>query len=55
MERDNQALERELEYNDVIDPYKDQAVKNVINAFNEGYMLGRKHGEAVFGGENGGR
>jgi hypothetical protein len=52
---DDLALDFELEINDAVDQYKDEAVKNAVYAFNEGYMLGRKHAERVFGGgENGG-
>ena len=52
---DDLALDFELEINDAVDQYKDEAVKNAVYAFNEGYMLGRKHADRVFGGgENGG-
>jgi hypothetical protein len=39
----------EQEYRDAVDAYEVEAAKNAINAFNEGYLLGMKHAEAVFG------
>lgn len=39
----------EQEYRDAVDTYEVEAAKNAINAFNEGYLLGMKHAEAVFG------
>lgn len=51
MKQDDKSLDFELEINDAVDQYKDEAVKNAIAAFNEGYMLGRKHAERVFGGK----
>lgn len=39
----------EQEYRDAVDAYEVEAAKNVINAFSEGYLLGMKHAEAVFG------
>lgn len=55
MKKNNDPLIFELEMNEAVEQYKRQAVKNAIAAFNEGYTLGRKHAERVFGGgENGG-
>lgn len=55
MNKKDRSLDFELEMNNAVEQYKEQAVKNLIAAFNEGYMLGRKHGEYVYGGgENGG-
>ena len=51
MKKDDKSLDFELEINDAVDQYKDEAVRNAIAAFNEGYMLGRKHAERVFGGK----
>lgn len=38
----------EIEFNNLLRKIKDDGTKQVINAFNEGYMLGRKHAEAIF-------
>lgn len=55
MNKKDKSLDFELEMNNAVEQYKEQAVKNLIAAFNEGYLLGRKHAERVFGGgENGG-
>lgn len=50
MKKSNDPLIFELEMNDAVEQYKDMAVKNAVAAFNEGYMLGRKHAERVFSG-----
>ena len=56
MKKDDKSLDFGLEINDAVDQYKDEAVRNAIAAFNEGYMLGRKHAEYVYGEDkNGGR
>lgn len=39
----------EREYRDAVDAYEVEAAKNAIKAFNEGYLLGMKHAESVFG------
>lgn len=38
----------EKEVLDALEAYKAEAVKNAINAFNEGFMLGKQHAEKVF-------
>lgn len=38
----------EKEVIDAIEAYKAEAVKTLVNAFNEGFMLGRKHAEKTF-------
>lgn len=43
------GAKEEQEYRDAVDAYEVEAAKNAINAFNEGYLLGMKHAEAVFG------
>jgi len=37
------------EHMDAVGSHEAEAAKNAINAFNEGYLLGMKHAEAVFG------
>lgn len=51
MKKDNKSLDFEMEMENTIEQYKQQAIKNLIAAFNEGYMLGRKHAEHVYGGD----
>ena len=37
----------------LMEKYQAEAAKNALNAFSEGYMLGKMHAERVFGeGEN---
>lgn len=37
----------------LMEKYQLEAAKNAMNAFNEGYILGKSHAEKVFGeGEN---
>lgn len=38
----------EQEINDLLESFKNEAVKNAVNAFNEGYLLGRHHAEQMF-------
>ena len=42
-------MEREQEYEDAVEVFRAEAVKNAVKAFNEGYLLGMKHAEMVFG------
>ncbi len=37
---------------DAMEIYKSEAVKNAINAFNEGFMLGRQYAEQLFNNES---
>lgn len=39
----------EVECNELVSRFRDEAVKNAVNAFNEGYLLGRRHAQMVFG------
>ena len=56
MKKDDKSLDLEIEMENAVEQYKQQAVKNLVAAFNEGYMLGRKHAEYVYGEDkNGGR
>ena len=32
----------------IVETYKDEAIKNAINAFNEGFLLGVRHARTVF-------
>lgn len=41
----------EQEVLDAIEKYKSEAVKNAINAFNEGYLLGLHYAEQVLKGD----
>lgn len=41
----------EFECNELSRQYMDEAAKNILNAFNEGYLLGRRHANLVFGRE----
>ena len=50
MKKDDKSLDLEIEMENAVEQYKQQAVKNLVAAFNEGYMLGR-HAERVFGGK----
>ena len=43
--------EQEKEFEGLLRQYGSQAESIAIQAFNEGYMLGRKHAERVFGGK----
>lgn len=44
---------KDEEFVDLMEKFRAEAVKNTVNAFNEGYMLGKMHAELVFGeGEN---
>lgn len=49
MERNNKELNYEREIDNAIERYKDIAIKSAIAAFTEGYQLGQKHAERVFG------
>lgn len=41
------------EFVSLMEKFQSEAVKNAVNAFNEGYMLGKMHAEMLFGkGEN---
>ena len=42
----------ESEYHDFADSYEAEATNVVLNAFNEGYLLGKKHALREFGGKN---
>lgn len=41
----------EFECNELSRPYVDEATKNIMCAFTEGYLLGRRHANQVFGKE----
>lgn len=43
---------KEAEYRDSVETFKAEAIKNAINAFNEGYLMGKRHAEEVFGGDD---
>lgn len=46
---DKECMEFECE--ELSRRFMDEAVKNAISAFNEGYLLGRRHANLVFGKE----
>ena len=33
---------------DAMEAHKAEAVKNAVNAFNEGFLLGRQYGESLY-------
>lgn len=41
----------EFECSELSRPYVDEATKNIMCAFTEGYLLGRRHAKLVFGKE----
>lgn len=45
-------IEIEKEIDQLAEQWRAEAVKNAVSAFNDGYMLGRKHAEMVFGGKD---
>lgn len=47
-----EQIEKEIEFNNVMRAYKEEAMKILVDAFNEGYLLGQKHAQKVFGGEH---
>ena len=42
----------EVEMRETLQAVIDEATKNTINAFNEGYMMGAHHAEQIFKGED---
>lgn len=47
-----EIFKNEDEAADVIRKYQLEAMNNVINAFNEGYYLGKEHALRVYGGKD---
>ena len=43
---------KEAEYRESVEAFKAEAVKNAVSAFNEGYLMGKKHAEDVYGGDD---
>jgi len=48
MNQDNRIC-KEAEFNDAVDSYVAEAGKTVAKAFYEGFMLGQKHAESLYG------
>jgi len=40
------------EYTNLMSSLADEAAKNAIAAFSEGFLLGRKYGETLMGGDD---
>lgn len=40
---------KEIEFDDFLKAAQEEAIKNAIRTFNEGYMLGMSHAKKVFG------
>lgn len=45
------GLKEETEYESAMSAYEAEAIKNVVAAFNEGYLMGKHHAELLFGEE----
>lgn len=43
--------QREIEINESIEAYRQEAIKNAVNAFNDGYLLGLKYGRMALEGD----
>ena len=41
----------EIEINESIEAFRQEAVKNIVNAFNDGYLLGLKYGRMALEGK----
>lgn len=44
------GIDEEIAIRNAMEHYKDEAVKNALDAFNEGYLLGVKYAKQVYGG-----
>lgn len=44
-------MDREIAIRNAMEQYKEYAVKNAVDAFNEGYLLGVKYAKQVYGEE----
>ena len=43
--------QREIELNNLLDQHRQEAIKQIINAFNDGYLLGLKYGRMALEGD----
>lgn len=43
---------KQTEYLEAMEAFKAEAMKNAVRAFDEGYLLGRKHAKEVYGGDD---
>lgn len=47
-----EEYKNEIEMDNLLKAAQEEAMKNAIRTFNEGYMLGMSHAKKVFGVEN---
>lgn len=55
MDKKEKISDLEMQINSTLEKYKAEAVKNAIDAFNEGFLLGRQVARQTLGGKDGGR